>query len=404
MATNEQDDRNVFMSIANGTMHRLHSIISNLADINIRDQELRTPLIASVGIQNDDVRNHVVRLLLRRGCEANAQDLHGNTALMLACMEKDKSNVVALLAKCRDCDPNVQDLDGNTALHLAVERGNIAAVRLLIDATSTKVPVRVNEVNNAGLSALQLAVKLRLADCSRVLMKYGGADTTRIKNREALLDLINEDRAQTPFDFHRSPTPCVNESPLNSARFAHSGMSRTNSDLYRGGSRANSSTSLTRPISDLTSARESARLRQDSITRMTENISRADSLQRDFGSRADAIISSSMLSPRDAKNPFADIMREKSDLYVNNSRTTFKKSIVSSSKSNKKNKQSHTDWLKQSLSIRRPLTPIASRTITEESQCVSPANPIPLPGRLPSIPSGKRLCLVSPCETPTELF
>ncbi|RUS85596.1 hypothetical protein EGW08_006608 [Elysia chlorotica] len=404
----DNDGRNLFVAIASGTVHRLQSIIPSAQDLNIRDGSLRTPLIAAVGISNDESRAHVVRLLLRHGCDVNAQDLTGKTSLMLACQEKDKTDVVAVLAKSRDLDPNIQDLDGNSALHLAVESGNVAAIRLLTNVHSAKARLRVNQPNHAGLSPLQLAVKLGLADCSRVLIQHGGADSTLIKNREALLHLINEDRAATPFDNSLGvnlESGVLFDSPLNSARGEQhpsdhpSGWggttSRSNSELFRAGSRANSSTSLNRPSSDLHSARESARMRLESYSRISDSLSRNNSrgYERDFSGKASA-----------ALNPFADVMREKSDLYVQNSRTTFKKSIVPKKLGGGGGvQQSHGDWLRQSLNARRPLTPIAARTITEE--CASPTNhSVPHPGRLPSIPSGKRLCLVSPRETPTELF
>ncbi|GFN96181.1 ankyrin repeat domain-containing protein 63 [Plakobranchus ocellatus] len=399
----DTDARSIFVAIANGTVHRLQSIIPQTSDLNVRDGSLRTPLIASVGISNDESRAHVVRLLVRHGCDVNAQDQTGRTSLMLACQEKDKADVVAVLAKSRDLDPNIQDLDGNSALHLAVESGNVAAIRLLTNVHSAKARLRINQPNHAGLSPLQLAVKLGLADCCRVLIQHGGADTTLIKNRESLLNLINEDRAATPFDSSLGinlDNGVLFDSPLNSARDHNPDnpagwgtTSRSNSELFRVGSRANSSTSLTRPSSDLHSARESARMRLENYSRVSDSISRNNSrgYDRDFSGKSSA-----------ANNPFADVMREKSDLYVQNSRTTFKKSIVPKKLGGVQ--QSHGDWLRQNLNARRPLTPIASRTITEE-QCQSPVHTsVPHPGRLPSIPSGKRLCLVSPRETPTELF
>ncbi|KAK7499260.1 hypothetical protein BaRGS_00009520 [Batillaria attramentaria] len=384
------DERNIFIAISSGKVNRLHSILANIEDLNVRDTSLRTPLIHAVFISNDDIRTHIVRLLLRHGCDVNAQDGVGRTALMYACMERDKMDVVRLLAKCRRCDPNVQDDDGNTALIHSVESGNASSIRILTNHTNMKSRLKVNMANRAGLTALEMAVKLGLPDCCRILMKDGGADSTRIKNRELLLDLINEDRTRTPFDVSASPAPRADDSDFQ----LPSPRSQAGSFSHRPGSesfRARSDTGA-KPGSDVP-----GRAGNRSVLSLRKDIScEVPSSQRPV-SREWSNVGVNMNSP------FLEMVRQDSSLYVPNSRTTFRRAIISSKDSMAARRVSgEGQWMNRQSASRRPLTPIASRG-SDESRSISPVGGLPLPSRLPSIPSGKRLySLMSPCETPTE--
>ena len=381
------DDRNIFIAISSGKVNRLHALLANTEDLNVRDTSLRTPLIHAIFISNDDIRTHIVRLLLRHGCDVNAQDGVGRTALMYACMERDKIDVVRLLAKCRRCDPNLQDDDGNTALIHSVEGGNASAIRILTNHSGMKNRVKVNMVNGSGLSALELSVKLGLADCCRILIKDGQADTTKIKNRHLLLDLVNEDRARTPFDVSPSPSLDDPDFSLTSRNSEHGALShRSDTESYtRSPSRQAPGPDTPRPGSDFP-------------FRMSSNRS-VLSLRRDISCE---IPQTARPASREYHNPFLEMVRQDSSLYVPNSRTTFRRAIITSRDTGKKG---GLDKLPKNTALRRPLTPITCKT-ADDSRAVTPAGGIPLPTRLPSIPSGKRVygnhVVLTPCETPTE--
>ena len=398
------DERNIFIAISSGKVNRLHSILANSECLNVRDSSHRTPLIHAVFIPTDDIRTHIVRLLLRHGCDVNAQDGAGRTALMYACMERDKIDVVRLLTKCRRCDPNLHDQDGNTALIHCVEGGNVSALRILTNHSSMRSRLQVNGVNGSGLSAVELAVKLGLADCCRILMRDGGADTTRIKNRRHLLELINEDRAKTPFDpsfSSSSPTSPSSPSP-SSPGLEDMDCALTPRTVELGSLSHRSDTeSYTRTSPRHYVGPDTPRPGSDFPVRMSHHNSGL-SRRRDFACELQHGTRPLSRDFHKLDNPFLEMVRQDSSLYVPNSRTTFRRAIITSKDSGrKKGVDRH---VCRSSSMRRPLTPIASRA-SEEAKAVAPLAGIPLPTRLPSIPSGKRLyshAVLSPCETPTE--
>ena len=47
--------------------------------------------MVAIYLDKDDIRGHVVRLLLGRGSDVNIQDATGKTALMRAALEKNRS-------------------------------------------------------------------------------------------------------------------------------------------------------------------------------------------------------------------------------------------------------------------------------------------------------------------------
>ncbi|KAK7090962.1 hypothetical protein V1264_010691 [Littorina saxatilis] len=357
------DDRNIFIAISSGKVNRLHSILANTEDLNVRDTSLRTPLIHAVFISNDEIRTHIVRLLLRHGCDVNAQDSVGRTVLMYACMERNKIDVVRLLAKCRRCDPNVPDDDGNTALIHCVEGGNASAIRILTNHSSMKSRLKVNQVNGAGLSAIELSVKLGLADCCRILLKNGGVDTTRIKNRHLLMELMNEDRGKTPYDVSASPSLEDADFPFSPGTPGGGAYShRSDLESYtRTNPRPEPDTP--RPGSDFP-----IRPGSDFPFRMGQCNS-VLSLRKDISCE---IPQTARPLSRDYDNPFLEMARQDSSLYVPNSRTTFRRTIITTKDSGRKNSL---DKISRSSSLRRPLTPITRTPDESRLLQVSPSPP-----------------------------
>ena len=72
----------------------------------------------------------VVTALLELGCNVNAQNFHGDTALHVMTRNRLLDNVVLLLSHGAEVDP--QDGNGNTPLHLAVALADVHLTRALI--------------------------------------------------------------------------------------------------------------------------------------------------------------------------------------------------------------------------------------------------------------------------------
>ncbi|ESP01725.1 hypothetical protein LOTGIDRAFT_238195 [Lottia gigantea] len=213
--TDRDDARHLFLAIAYGKVHRLSSILSSLSNVDCRDSAQRTPLIQAVFSNRDEIRAHCVRLLIRHGCDVNAKDGDGRTALMYACMEEEKAESVRLLVRCDQCDPNLVDNEGYSAIMHAVIAGNSTAIKIIAGHSNTRAKVDVNMRNRQNLTALDLAVKLRLADCCSALVNEGRADMMTVKNNASLIRLLSEGRIQTQIVNGALMTPREDTSNFN---------------------------------------------------------------------------------------------------------------------------------------------------------------------------------------------
>ncbi|KAH3805880.1 uncharacterized protein LOC127836266 [Dreissena polymorpha] len=194
---------NVFNLISEGGLRPVNECVKGNRDvIESRCHDGKTPLIYAVCEAKDDARTQIVRLLLRQGCDVNASDYNGRTALMFAAMDVDKIDIVRLLGRCKYCDANVRDSEGETAIMHAIMGNNIPALRLLVNSTSMKSPADLELRNRNGLTALELSVKLQMAECCRILVSEGGANAKQIKNQIGLMRLMEDDhlisRTNTP--------------------------------------------------------------------------------------------------------------------------------------------------------------------------------------------------------------
>lgn len=182
----------LFLAIANGKVRQIDKILGHLDDINVRDGENKTPLMYAVCCTNDEVRTHVVRLLLRHGADVNAQDENGQTALMFACMECDRVDIVRLISRNKRCDYNVQDSDGFTAVMHAINSSNLLALRMLVDL-SLKQDVDLKLRNAHSLNALELAVKLQMPEFCKCLINDGNAKAGSVRDQKGLRILLDRD-------------------------------------------------------------------------------------------------------------------------------------------------------------------------------------------------------------------
>ncbi|ELU14141.1 hypothetical protein CAPTEDRAFT_224623, partial [Capitella teleta] len=197
----------LFQAIFNCKIRALERMLDSGIDIDVRDSFLRTPLICATSIEEEHVRNHVVRLLIKRGADINAQDDNGRTALIEACGTINRDNVIRRLLRTNRCDVNIADNSGSTALLHAVSSGNLSAIRTLVNSSGSKESIRVDDVNLRGVSPLELALKLGQAKCVQLLVQDGKADTSKVSSPKLLNQMLqyemqNEDLPKPDFANH----------------------------------------------------------------------------------------------------------------------------------------------------------------------------------------------------------
>lgn len=194
----------------NSEMVRL--LISNNVDINVRYSEtLETPLIIAV---KQNTSNEIITLLLNAGADTNVSEIHGMTPLRLA-VDKDNVEAVKLLL---DAGANTEVFwNGMTPLMEASQEGYTAVVRLLLEVGANpnftnisgntplmaaahygKVDVielllshgaNINAQNSHGFTPLHAAVNTNRSPAVRILLENGADQTLRNKQGQTALEL-----------------------------------------------------------------------------------------------------------------------------------------------------------------------------------------------------------------------
>jgi len=95
-------------------------------DVNSKDLNMETPLTYAAGSSGE-----MIRLLLEKGADVNAQNLKGNTALHIA-TRQGKTDMTHLLITS-GAKVNLANKDGETPLYHAALSGQAEAIRLLLD-------------------------------------------------------------------------------------------------------------------------------------------------------------------------------------------------------------------------------------------------------------------------------
>ena len=112
---------------------QLQAAIGGGADVNARDMEDNTPLIAASYYQCLEVASE----LIKAGADVNARNVFGHTALMVAAMYCEAPDIATALLRA-GADAKVKDAKARTALDYAQENWRLAgteAYRLLEEAS-----------------------------------------------------------------------------------------------------------------------------------------------------------------------------------------------------------------------------------------------------------------------------
>lgn len=205
--------QNIFHAITRGKVRLITNLLNDNPNvIHERDYNNKTPLIHAVCDAREEIRTHLVRMLIRSGSDINAQDDQGRTALMYAMMDFEKLDLVRIMGRCKELDANIQDSSGYTLFMHGIMCANSSGIRLILNSTKSSIDLELR--NAQDLTALELAVKLQMSECCKVLVCEGGANTKQVKNQVGLLRLLEDEnllfRSNTPHSRNPSRSAFMN--------------------------------------------------------------------------------------------------------------------------------------------------------------------------------------------------
>ena len=117
----------IHTAVQNCDTELLQFLIGNGADTNLLDfQHHRTPLFLAIKNKHEEG----IKLLMDNGSNINSKDVDGNTPLIIAVM--NHPGLIEFLINS-GADVNLRNNALETPLHLTASRGNIEAVKLLIE-------------------------------------------------------------------------------------------------------------------------------------------------------------------------------------------------------------------------------------------------------------------------------
>jgi ankyrin repeat protein len=156
----------LLISAAAGNVEVARTLIKGGVDLNARDREGWTPLIAAAGYGNVDM----ARLLIEAGADVNLREADGSRTPLMFAIENGHLAVTRLLLE-KGAQANLSDYAGRTAMHRAAWKGNTGFVTILAQHGA-----EVNARDKQGRTALMEAMSLCAEWNIKALLDVG-ADT-----------------------------------------------------------------------------------------------------------------------------------------------------------------------------------------------------------------------------------
>ncbi|XP_070206650.1 E3 ubiquitin-protein ligase MIB2-like [Littorina saxatilis] len=115
----------------------------------------------------------VIKALVDRGVDVNAQDDFQDTAMHLA-ISKHSYDAVECLLSLPGVDLTIENANGYRMIHLACSKGNARALEMLVEKDKSQIHSSLR-----GATPLHVAANDDHDDCVRVMVLNGGADVNR---------------------------------------------------------------------------------------------------------------------------------------------------------------------------------------------------------------------------------
>ncbi|KAM9822195.1 ankyrin repeat domain 34Bb [Syngnathus typhle] len=135
------DGNSLLKAVYQSRLRLTRLLLERGAYINESNENGETPLMVACKTRHSDSqsvpRHKMVQYLLENGADPNIQDKSGKTALMHGCLGQDGTEILSLLLSS-GADPTLEDHSGFSALVYAVNLGNRAILKILLDACNAK--------------------------------------------------------------------------------------------------------------------------------------------------------------------------------------------------------------------------------------------------------------------------
>ena len=170
---NKRGETALILACESAQVESIEFLLERGADRDIADGEGCTSLHAAI---HGRCPNETLKKIITRKSHLDAQNMDGQTPLLLACTYR-QNNAVKLLLDAGS-NPNITDKNKNTSLHAAVhQRCRTNDIKAIIDHFAD-----INAINKNKQTALMIACENRNVAAIKVLLKY-----------RADLDIANSD-------------------------------------------------------------------------------------------------------------------------------------------------------------------------------------------------------------------
>ena len=162
----------MFLAIQHGYYLKAIDCIESAPNVNIRDEDGKTPLIRAILLKDQQKAVGLARALLANGAKISAKDKQGLNALHHCCI-KGLPLLVEVLLDALDFDVNARcRKTGNTALHFSAITGNEDVCRKLVKHIN-RYRLNIDIQNRAGHTALSLAFQFLNDNIAQLLLRHG---------------------------------------------------------------------------------------------------------------------------------------------------------------------------------------------------------------------------------------